>query len=367
MADKRDYYEVLGLSKGASEAEIKRAYRKLAKQYHPDVNKEAGAEAKFKEINEAYEVLSDPQKKANYDAYGFAGVDGQGFGGFGGMDMDDISDIFSRFGFGFSSSSRQQSGPMRGENRYMIMDIDFLDAVHGVDKTFKLAVDQRCNRCGGSGAQSSSDIQNCSSCGGKGRVIRQRQSVFGVMQSEVVCPDCRGSGKRIINKCTNCHGEGYITRNQDIDLSIPAGINTGQQIRVPGVGGRGQNGGPNGDLYIEINVKPHRYFKRDGNNIYVTIPISIADAVLGTKLDVPTVNGDVELNIPAGCQPGDLLRLKEQGVKDPRNNRRGDQYVEVNVEIPKKLTKEEKEIFEKLRTKKGKKESAFEKFKKNFK
>ena len=377
MADKRDYYDVLGLSKGASEDEIKKAYRKLAKQYHPDVNKAPDAEAKFKEINEAYEVLSDSQKRATYDQFGHAGMDGagfgQGFGGFGGVNMDDLGDIFSSFmggmggfsdfGFGSRSSSRR-TGPIKGDNRYMSIDIDFLDAVHGVDKIISITVDKKCEHCDGTGAQSKSDIETCPTCRGSGRVVRQSRTPFGVVQQQTVCPDCRGSGKHIKKACPHCGGEGYNTIKDKVEVTIPAGISSGQQVRVSGYGERGENGGPNGDLYIEVRVKSHKFFIREGNNIKVKVPIASVDATLGTKIDVPTVHGDVELTIPAGTQPNQQLRLKGYGVKDLRTGSMGDQYVEVEIEIPKKLSREEKELYEKLATRK---ESVFEKFKKNFK
>ena len=378
MADKRDYYEVLGLSKGASEDEIKRAYRKLAKQYHPDINKAPDAEAKFKEINEAYEVLSDSQKRSNYDQFGFAGVDGNGFGGsgfggFGGMNMDDLGDIFSSFmggmgggfsGFGFGGRGSRRTGPMKGENRYMSMDIEFLEAVHGVTKTINISVDKKCEACDGTGAQNKSDIETCSTCKGSGVTMRQSRTPFGVIQQQGVCPDCNGTGKRIKKVCPKCGGSGYTTVKEKVEVNIPAGISTGQQVRIQGYGERGENGGPNGDLYIEIRVRPHKYFIREENDIYIKVPISSIDATLGTKIDVPTPYGDVELTIPAGTQPNSKLRLKGYGVKSLRSNQKGDQYVEIEVSIPTKLSKEEKELYQKLA---DKKESIFEKFKKNFK
>ena len=376
MADKRDYYDVLGISKGASDDEIKKAYRKLAKQYHPDVNKAPDAEAKFKEINEAYEVLSDPQKRATYDQFGHAGMDGaSGFSsGFSGMDMDDLGDIFSSFmggmggvsGFNFGgSSSRRNTGPIKGDNRYMSMEIEFLDAVHGVDKLVNISVDKKCSHCDGSGAASPSDIETCPTCRGTGRVTRQSRTPFGIVQQQSVCPDCRGTGKHIKKICPYCHGEGYNNVKEQVEVSIPAGINSGQQVRIAGYGERGENGGPNGDLYIEIRIRPHKHFRRDGNNIYISVPISSVDATLGTSVDIPTAYGDVELTIPAGTQPGQQLRLKGYGVKDIRTKNVGDQYVEIQVEIPKKLTREEKELYERLANRK--KENVFEKFKKTFK
>ena len=378
MADKRDYYEVLGLSKGASEDEIKRAYRKLAKQYHPDVNKSPDAESKFKEINEAYSVLSDAEKRSNYDQFGFVGVDGNGFGGsgfggFGGMNMDDLGDIFSSFmggmgggfsGFNFGGRSSRRTGPMKGENRYMSMDIEFLEAIHGVTKTININVDKKCEACDGTGAQSKSDIETCPNCKGSGVSMRQTRTPFGVIQQQGVCPNCNGSGKHIKKVCPKCGGKGYTTVKEKVDVDIPAGISSGQQVRIQGYGERGENGGPNGDLYIEIRVRSHKYFIREDNDIYIKVPISSIDATLGTKIDVPTPYGDVELTIPAGTQPNSKLRLKGYGVKSLRSNQKGDQYVEVEVNIPTKLSKEEKELYQKLA---DKKESIFDKFKKNFK
>jgi len=375
---KRDYYEVLGLSKGASDDEIKRSYRKLAKTYHPDVNKEKDAEEKFKEINEAYEVLSDPQKKATYDQFGHAGLENGGMGGFGGFDgfsggFGDLGDIFesfmgggfSNFGFGGSSRSSRQTGPIKGENRYMQMSIEFLEAVKGIKKTININVDKKCESCDGSGAKSSSDIETCSNCHGSGKVLRQTRTAFGVMQTQGVCPECNGTGKKIKNKCSKCGGDGYINKKESVDVTIPAGINSGQQVRIQGYGERGMNGGPNGDLYIEVIVKDHKFFEREGNDIYIEVPISAVDATLGTKIDVPTCNGDVTLSIPAGSQPGQKLRIKGYGVKSLRSNMVGDQYVILKVEIPTKLSKEEKDLYTKLQT--SCKESIFDKFKKAFK
>lgn len=377
---KRDYYEVLGLKKTATEEDIKKAYRKLAKKYHPDVNKEAGAEEKFKEINEAYEILSDEQKRAAYDRYGFAGTDpntgfgssgfgSSGFGGFGGM--DDLSDIFSSFmggGFGgFSSSRSSRSQSVKGDNRYMSMNIDFLDAVHGVERTVTIDVDKRCERCHGTGAFSDSDIRTCPHCNGSGKTTRTVRTAFGMMQQVAECPECHGTGKIVDKKCPDCHGEGYIHKREEVEIKIPSGIQSGQQVRVAGYGERGYNGGPNGDLYIEINVLPHKYFTREGNNIYIKVPISSLDATLGCKVDVPTVNGDVELNIPSGTQPNQQFRLKGYGCKDLRSGRIGDQFVEIEVTIPKKLSKEERDLYAQLANRTEKRESVFERFKKNFK
>ena len=365
--EKRDYYEVLGLSKGASDDEIKRAYRKMAKKYHPDINKEADAEAKFKEINEAYEVLSDPQKKATYDQFGHAGMDGASFGGGQGFGFDDLGDIFGSFfggGFGGGSRSRRNTGPMKGNDRFMQMRIDFMDAIFGKTETITVELDEQCDTCLGSGAKTKADVKSCPNCGGSGTVTTQQRTPFGVFQSQGVCPQCNGSGKKIINKCPKCGGKGYEHKRVKLDIKIPAGIQSGQQVRIANKGERGINGGPNGDLYIEIIVSRHKQFVRDGNDIRISIPISVVDVVLGCKIDVPTVYGDVELSIPAGTQHGQLFRLKGKGVKSSRGQ--GDQYVEIQLEVPTKLNRDEKELFEKIRDKR-KHESPFEKFKKAFK
>ncbi len=364
---KKDYYEVLGLTKGASDDEIKKSYRKMAKKYHPDVNKEPGAEDKFKEVNEAYEVLSDPQKKATYDQFGHAGMEGAGFnqGGFGGF--EDFSDIFgSFFGGGFGGGrTRQSNGPRKGNDRFMQMRIDFMDAVFGKEEEITIDVDEQCTACGGTGAYSKSDIHTCSTCGGSGKVTSQQRTPFGVFQSQSVCPDCGGSGKTVAKKCDKCHGRGYEHKRVKLNIKIPAGIQSGQQVRVPNKGERGINGGSNGDLYIEILVTRHKTFVRDGNDIRITVPISALDATLGCKLEVPTVYGDVDLTIPAGTQHGQQFRLRGKGVKTQRGAQ-GDQFVEVVIEIPTKITREEKELYETIRNKKAH-ESPFEKFKRAFK
>lgn len=370
MMAKRDYYEVLGIQKGASDQEIKKAYRKMAKKYHPDVNKDKDAEEKFKEVNEANEVLSDPQKKATYDQYGHAGLDGaQGFGG-GGQGFSDFGgfeDIFgSFFGGGFGGGhTRTNNGPRKGNDRFMQMRIQFMDAIFGKSEEISMDVEEQCSECLGSGAKSKDDIETCPTCHGSGRVVTQQRTMLGVMQSESVCPTCHGSGKTIKNKCPKCHGSGYEHKHVKLDIKIPAGIQSGQQIRVSNKGERGVNGGPNGDLYIEIMVMPHASFVRDGDDIRLRVPLSSVDATLGCEIDVPTVYGDVSLKIPAGTQAGTKFRLKGKGVKSTRGHQ-GDQYVEVKVEIPKKLSRQEKELYQKLRDG-NKGDSPFEKFKKAFK
>ena len=373
MSSKRDYYEVLGLPKTANETDIKKAYRTLAKKFHPDVNKEAGAEDKFKEVNEAYETLSDPQKKANYDQFGHAGMEGAGFNGFSGNagGFDDLSDIFGSFfggGFGNASSSRRTNtnGPRKGQDLSMKMKVDFMDAIFGKTETITLDVDEPCSECMGTGAKSKSDVKVCSRCHGQGTIVTQQRTAFGVFQSQSVCPECGGTGKTILNKCHKCNGSGYEHKRINVDVRVPEGIQTGQQLRVSGKGERGYNGGPNGDLYIEVIVSKHKFFERDGKNIYITIPISVVDAVLGCIVDVPTPYGDVNLTIPAGTQNGTKFRLKGKGVKDTRSSSAGDQFVEVKLEVNNHLSREEKEMYEKIRNSEGK-DTVFSKFKKAFK
>ena len=347
MADKRDYYEVLGLERSASDNDIKKAYRTLAKKYHPDLNKAPDAADKFKEIQEAYEVLSDAQKRAAYDQYGFAGVDPQqgfqGFNGFSGFDgFGNINDIFDSFfggGGGFSRSQRT-TGPRKGSDRIMTLRIDFMDAINGVTKNINLDMEEQCSECLGSGARSKDDIKVCPTCHGSGRVLRQQQTMFGMMHSESACPDCKGTGKKIEKACTRCKGKGYLKKKIQVEVNIPAGIQTGQQLRIQGKGERGIDGGPNGDLYIEVIVNEDSHFIRDGKDILITIPISAIDATLGCKVDVPTVYGDVELTIPAGTQPNQKFRLRGKGVKDTRGGMPGDQYVEVDIVIPSSVSRE---------------------------
>lgn len=376
-ANKRDAYEVLGISKSATQDEIKSAHRKLAKKYHPDINKEPGAEEKFKEVQEAYEVLSDENKRAKYDQFGWAGVDPQqaggfgggaeGFGGFGGF--EDLGDIFSSFfGGGRSRSSRANNGPAKGRDRLKNVSIDFMDAVKGKTLNLNLSYYEVCSHCHGSGAKSASDVETCSRCRGTGRVVTTQQSIFGTIQQESVCPNCGGKGKVIKNKCEKCNGEGYTAVKNTIEVKIPAGISNGQQLRVSGKGDKGINGGPCGDLYIEVEVSSHPFFKRDGNDIHVTVPISAIDATLGKVVDVPTVYGDVALSIPEGTQPEQTLRMRGKGIKDIRTGNPGDQYVHIDIKIPNKLSKEEKELYQKLSSLQNKtSESFFDKLKKTFK
>ncbi len=369
---KRDYYEVLGLNKSATKDEIKSAYRKLAKKYHPDVNKEPGAEDKFKEVQEAYDVLFDDQKRATYDQFGHAAFDQAGgggnpfSGGFGGFGDVDLGDIFQSFFGGGSRRSSSQTGPVRGNDVLTRVRIDFMDAINGTKIQFNHTYDKPCPTCNGLGAENKSDIHTCSKCNGSGVETFIQDSIFGRVQSQRSCSQCGGRGKTISNPCKTCSGSGYTSTKEKIDVTIPSGIGEGQKIRVHGKGERGVNGGPNGDLFVEIRIKEHNSFKRDGNNIYLTIPISFVDATLGITLDVPTVYGVVEVKIPAGTQPGAVLRLSGKGVKDVRGNI-GDQYLEVEVKTPTNLSKAQKEALEKYLEAEPKKESFFEKFKAKFK
>ena len=368
MANKRDYYEVLGLQKGASDDEIKRAYRSLAKKYHPDVNKEPGAEEKFKEINEAYGVLSDPDKKARYDQFGFddpmgggtgfGGADGfSGFSGFGGFE-DIISNLF---GGGRRSNP---NGPRNGGDIEKKMSITFEEAVFGCKKKIRLAVDEACMQCGGSGAASKADIKTCPKCNGRGRVIMRQQTIFGVSQMETACPDCKGTGKVITKRCPSCGGAGRVKTTKDVEINIPAGMQTGMTMRMEGYGQSGVNGGMPGDLYISFICGEHEQFKRDGQDIILEIPISFSQAALGDTIEVPTIDGNVAVKIPAGTQPNTKLRLKGRGTKNPKGgSSRGDQYIICKVVVPDNLSSEEKKIIQDLAScEKKEKKSPWDKF-----
>ena len=376
MATKRDYYEILGVAKNASKDDIKSSYRKLAKKYHPD-NKETGDEAKFKEVQEAYDILYDDQKRSAYDQFGHAAFEQtgggpaggnpfSGFSGFGGEDIN-LGDIFSSFFGGGASRSRRQTGPIRGDDVLMRLKVDFMDAVNGKDEEISFDYDDNCPNCHGSGAESPSDVKTCPTCQGRGTVTRQQRSLFGVVNSEVTCPDCGGRGKTISKKCSVCGGTGYKRIKKVQKIHIPVGINNGQQIRLQGMGGAGSNGGEHGDLYVEIVIKDHPYFKRERNDVHLEVPLDFVDAILGTKIDVPTVNGDMTVTIPEGTQPGQVLRLKGQGIKDLRTGKPGDQYIHLDIKGPTYLNKKQKEALQAYKEASKKEESLFEKFKKKFK
>ncbi len=342
---KRDYYEVLGLSKGASADEIKKAYRKLSKQYHPDLNKEDGAEAKFKEIAEAYEVLSDDQKRARYDQFGHqdpsAGFGGGGFsgeGGFGGFE-----DIFSSF-FGGGGRRQDPNAPRKGDDLQYRMNISFEDAVFGKETEIEIPKEENCETCNGSGAKPGTTPQSCSHCNGAGTINQAVDTPFGRMMNKRTCPSCRGAGKIIVDKCTTCRGDGKVQKRKKIKVTIPAGVDDGQQLRISGQGEPGFNGGPAGDLYIVFTVKRHEQFERDGDDIYYELKLTFPQASLGDEIEVPTIHGKVKLKIPAGTQSGAQFRLKDKGVKNVHGYGMGHQYVIVKVVTPTKLTEKQKQL-----------------------
>jgi len=349
MADKRDYYEILGVDKNADEAAIKKAYRALAKKYHPDMNPgDKDAEAKFKEASEAYAVLSDAEKRRQYDQYGHAAFGGGGAGGgfdfnFSG-DMSDIfGDIFGDF-FGGGRSRRSSNGPMKGANLRTSVRIKFEEAVFGCEKEIEITLKDECPKCHGTGAKEGTQPVTCSKCGGKGQVMYTQQSLFGAMRSVQTCPDCHGTGKIVKDKCPDCAGSGYISGRKKIQVTIPAGIDDGQSIRIAGKGEPGANGGQRGDLLVEVNVMRHPIFQRQDYNLYSTAPISFVQAALGGDVRISTIDGDVLFPIKAGTQTDTKIRLKGKGVPSLRNkNLRGDQYVTLVVQVPEKLSAAQKE------------------------
>ena len=353
--EKRDYYEVLGVSKGASEDEIKRAYKKLARKYHPDMNPgDKEAEEKFKEVNEANEVLSDPDKKARYDQFGFAGVDpnygaGGGYGA-GGFDFGDLGDIFgSFFGGGFGGGGqRRRNGPQRGESIRMSVSVDFIEAAFGCEKEVTVERSEQCPTCKGNGCAPGTTPEVCPDCHGSGAVTQSQRTPFGVMQTQAVCGKCRGTGKIIHQPCPDCHGSGRARKRKTVKVNIPAGIDNGQTISLRGQGHAGKNGGPNGDLLITVMVKPHDIFRREGTSVFCEAPITFAQAVLGGTLEIPTIDGKVKYDIPEGTQTGSVFRLRGKGIPSLNGRGRGDQYVTVNIETPKNLNKEQKEALKKF-------------------
>ncbi len=357
--EKRDYYEVLGLHKGASDDDIKKAFKTMARKYHPDLHPgDKEAEEKFKEINEAFGVLSDPEKKARYDQFGHAGVDpsyGGGAGGYGGGFSGDINDIFDSifggFGGGFGGfggfggdKKANPNAPQKGGDIKTRLTIEFLEACKGVTKTVSIQHLEKCSRCNGTGADANSKKVTCSVCGGKGQRVEQKQSLFGMVQSVVTCSACGGRGQTIQNPCSECKGAGRKRTTSSFEVKIPAGIDDDQTIRMSGKGDAGLNGGPSGDAYINIRVKSHEIFERDGCDIYCEMPITYAQAALGAEITVPTIDGNVAYTIDEGTQSGTKFRLRGKGVKFINRDARGDQYVTVTVEVPKKLSKKQKEL-----------------------
>lgn len=345
---KRDYYEVLGVSKDASKDEIKKAYRKLSKKYHPDINKDEGSDALFKEVSEAYETLSDENKRAQYDRFGHEGMNQQfggggfsGAGGFGGFE-----DIFSSF---FGGSGRMDpNAPRKGDDLQYTMTINFDEAVFGVTKTITIKKEVQCDVCDGSGAKPGTSKSTCKMCSGVGRVAVEQNTPFGRIQTERTCPTCSGTGEEIESPCDKCKGAGTVTKDVQIEVTVPEGVDNGQQIRLQGKGEPGINGGPAGDLYIVFRVRPDTRFTRDADDIHYELPISFAQAALGDEVKVPTMSSEVVLTIPAGTQSGKRFRLKEKGVKNVHGYGYGDQFVTVKVVTPTKLTERETELFRQL-------------------
>lgn len=357
MADKRDYYEVLGLQKGATEDEIKKAYRANVKKYHPDLHPDdKECEEKMKEVNEAYECLSDPEKKSRYDQFGHAGVDpsyggGGGFSGFSGFgDMGDIGDIFSSFfgGSSFGGSRSNPNAPRRGQDIQTEATITFMEACNGKKLDIKISRMEKCPDCGGTGSAPGSSAETCPDCGGTGQVKTAQRTPFGMISSQRPCTRCGGKGKVISNPCGKCRGVGRISVPKTVTVNVPAGIDDGQTLRDRGNGHSGINGGPAGDLHVTITVKPDPIFEREGFDINTDIPITYRQAVLGDVINAPTIDGSVKLTIPEGTQSGTVFRLKGKGVKKLGRSDRGDQYVKVNVEVPKNLNKNQKDLLKKF-------------------
>lgn len=353
MADKRDYYEVLGVSKDADEATIKKAYRKLAKKYHPDINPgDKEAEAKFKEASEAYAVLSDADKRRQYDQFGHAAFENGGGGGAGGFDFGDMGDIFSDifggdiFGgmFGGGGRSRNSNGPRRGADVRVNVRITFAESVTGTSKKIDVTLKDPCTKCNGTGAKPGTQPQTCSKCGGKGQVVYTQQSMLGMVRNVQPCPDCHGTGKIIKEKCPDCYGTGYISSKKTIEVSIPAGIDNGQCVRIQGKGEPGINGGQRGDLLVAVMISADPEFERDGYNVFSNVKISYPTAVLGGEIKVRTVDGEVLYDVKPGTDSGSRVRLKGKGMPTVRNSAvRGDHYITLIVDIPKKLSAEQKD------------------------
>lgn len=369
---KRDYYEVLGVSKQASKDEIKKAYRKLSKKYHPDINKEADADEKFKEVKEAYEVLSDDQKKAHYDQFGHTdpnqGFGGGGFEGFGGFE-----DIFSTFFGGGSARRRDPNAPRQGADLQYTMTLSFEDAVFGKETEIEIPREETCGTCDGSGAKPGTKPETCGHCHGSGQLNVEQNTPFGKIVNRRVCHHCNGTGKHIKHKCSSCSGTGKVKKRNKINVKIPAGIDDGQQIRVSGQGEPGINGGPPGDLYVVFHVRSHEFFERDGDDVYCEMPITFVQASLGDEVEVPTLYGKIKLKVPAGTQTGTKFRLRDKGIPNVRGYGKGDQHIIVRIITPTKLTEKQKQLLQEFAEVSGQvpqgeqEESFFAKVKRAFK
>ncbi|MCD8390418.1 MAG: molecular chaperone DnaJ [Firmicutes bacterium] len=352
MADKRDYYEVLGVDKRAYDDEIKKAFRKQSKKYHPDLNPgDKAAEEKFKEVNEAYQVLSDSQKRQKYDQFGHAGVDpnfGAGAGGAGGFndfDFGDIfGDIFSGFGFGGGNGGGRRRGPSRGADVRKTIEITFEEAALGCKKKINITANEKCSSCSGTGAAPGTSAETCPNCNGSGQVRTQQRTMLGYMTNVTTCPKCNGNGRIIKNPCKDCRGTGRVRKSKTVEINIPAGIDNGQTIQLSGKGEAGELGAPNGDLLLTVRVREHALFKRRGSDVYLEMPVSFVQAALGASLTVPTIYGAVEYDIPEGTQPGTVFRLREKGIPFLQGKGKGDEYVTVKVEVPKNLSDKQKTV-----------------------
>ncbi|AGK54979.1 molecular chaperone DnaJ [Bacillus sp. 1NLA3E] len=374
--NKRDYYEVLGISKSASKEEIKKAYRKLSKQFHPDINKEDDAADKFKEVKEAYEILSDEQKRAHYDQFGHTDPN-QGFGGsdFGGGGFGGFEDIFNTFfgGGGGGSRRRDPNAPRQGADLQYTMTLKFEEAVFGKETDIEIPREEECETCHGSGAKPGTNPETCPHCHGAGQLNVEQNTPFGRIVNRRTCHHCNGTGKLIKNKCSTCGGAGKVKKRRKIHVKIPAGIDDGQQLRVTGQGEGGINGGPSGDLYVVFHVRDHEFFERDGEDIYCEMPITFSQAALGDDIEIPTLHGKVKLKVPAGTQTGTKFRLKGKGVPNVRGYGVGDQHVIVRIITPSKLSDKQKQLLREFSEASGKapngshEESIFSKVKRAFK
>lgn len=368
----KDYYKTLGVDKNASDEEIKRAFRKLAKQYHPDINKEAGAQEKFKEIGEAYSVLSDPNKRKQYDQFGSAAFDGSqggGFGGFSGgfsgfdfgdIDLGDIFETFMGGGSSFGGRGRRKSKMQsKGEDALVHIDLSFEEAVYGCEKEFTINIKDKCTSCDGLGGHGE---KTCPSCNGRGVVIEERRTILGVMQTQSTCSKCSGTGHIFESNCSSCRGTGVVNSKRKLKLRVPRGVDDGDQLRMAGKASSGINGGPNGDVYIEFKVKPHPLYQRDKSDIYIKVPLTITEAIMGCKKTIKTVQGDVNVDIPAGTQNGDKEKLRGKGIDDEKYGKKGDTYLIYNIIIPTKLDRVQKKIIKELDSTELHNEEQFKRF-----
>ena len=345
----RDYYEVLGVARSATPDELKSAFRNLARQYHPDVNKAPDAEERFKEINEAYAVLSDPEKRGAYDRYGHAGLNGMGgIPDYSNIDLSDLLEGLFGFGFGGNSQRRQRNAARRGSDLSYSLNLTFEEAVFGTEKEIEITRDEACSTCRGTGAEPGTSPTRCSTCSGQGEVRTVRQSIFGSMVQVTTCPTCNGKGEVNLSPCHTCRGRGLERKTLKKNVAVPGGVDNGTQIRLAGEGQPGANGGPNGNLYLEIRVLNHKFFRRRQNDILLDLNINVAQAALGAEVEVPTIDGPTKLKIPYGTQPGKVFTLKGKGVPQLRSSGRGDQHIMISVDIPTKLTVEQRRLFEEL-------------------